>query len=51
MRPGRPLLLGVIVSLLAGPSLADDGLPTLNEALAISRKTGRPMFVMAGQKT
>jgi hypothetical protein len=31
--------------------LAVDGLPSFDEATAISKKTGRPMLVMAGQET
>jgi hypothetical protein len=46
-------VLGAIVSvgLVAGPLLAQEGLPTLDEAFGISKKTGRPILVMAGQKT
>lgn len=30
---------------------AQEGLPTLDEAMSISQKTGRPILAMAGQKT
>jgi len=30
---------------------AQDGLPTLDEALEISKQTGKPILAMAGQKT
>lgn len=43
-----PILLGC---LLATEVLAQVKLPTLDEALELSSRTGRPIFAMAGQKT
>jgi hypothetical protein len=36
---------------IAAALQAQEGLPTLDEATAISQKTGRPILAMAGQKT
>lgn len=43
---------GLLVTLSSvAVAQAQEGLPTLDEALAISHKTGRPILAMAGQKT
>ena len=56
----RSLLLRTVAgtAVLAGATLfpaarllAQEGLPTLAEAQEISKKTGRPILAMAGQKT
>ena len=41
----------VALSVLASQGRAQTQLPTLEEALKISKETGRPIFAMAGQKT
>ncbi len=42
------LCLGALVSL---PSVLTAQLQSVDDALAISKKTGRPIFAMAGNKT
>ena len=42
-------LLTIVLNVVAAQ--AQEGLPTLDEALAISQKTGRPILAMAGRKT
>jgi hypothetical protein len=37
--------------LAAGVVPAQTRLPTVDEAIELSQKTGRPIFAMAGQKT
>lgn len=41
----------VALSLVASQGRAQTQLPTLEEALKISKETGKPIFAMAGQKT
>jgi hypothetical protein len=41
----------VALSFLASQGLAQTQLPTLEEAVKISKETGKPIFAMAGQKT
>ena len=47
------LQFAIIVALgaLASQGRAQTQLPTLEEAVKLSRETGRPIFAMAGQKT
>ena len=50
----RSSLVGAIVccaALASLPSVAVGQLQSVDEALKISRKTGRPIFAMAGSKT
>ena len=41
----------VALSFFASQGRAQSQLPTLEDALKISRETGKPIFAMAGQKT
>ena len=43
--------IAAVVSLSESVLLAQPKLPTVDEALAISQKTGRPIFAMAGRET
>jgi hypothetical protein len=45
--------IGLLVfgSMATSHALAQIQLPTVDEALEISSKTGRPIFAMAGQQT
>ena len=45
--------IAIVVSLnvLASQGLAQAQLPTLENALNVSKETGKPIFAMAGQKT
>ncbi|MFP6674618.1 MAG: hypothetical protein VB878_06035 [Pirellulaceae bacterium] len=41
----------LVLSMSASQGRAQTQLPTLEEAIKISRATGKPIFAMAGQKT
>jgi len=44
--------MGMISTLcLIASAQAQEGLPSMEEAMAISQKTGRPILAMAGRKT
>ncbi len=45
------VLIASITVLLVVPAWAQARLPTLDEALELSRASGRPILAMAGQKT
>jgi hypothetical protein len=47
----RFLILLTLGLFLASSAIAQVKLPTLDEALAHSARTGQPIFAMAGQKT
>jgi hypothetical protein len=51
--PRSPLVqaLACCLSLVYLPSLTVGQLQSVDEALQLSRKTGRPIFAMAGSKT
>lgn len=52
MRSINICLLGVLACVsVSASAVGQTNLPTVDEALAISQKTGRPILAMAGTKT
>ena len=48
----KATLASLICAILGGAvAHAQSQLPTVDQAIALSQKTGRPIFAMAGQKT